>query len=923
MASTPQQPAHSALLEAGSWRLLPPPRESNEKIEVGVLEIHPSRNRVAYTTRSRTDQGQDIGRTRIVIHDFEFDHHESSSDNNNSSNNGNNIILAMFSLRELTKRMNEFRTKEQLTATTHYNSHSQEILQSLTTKPIGIIPYTVQMLGAVQNIAFLPFSNSNVQRLMIGFRRCVVVVSTFHTNEQNSTSCARGVHVIAYIGPDDLDEFESNEKERKRQPSSFPIPISENIVAYGCYDGGIRFYDLHRRKQVKACLGPNGRGNPVVRVINASTTQSNDTKMNTTGTISDEKHQLRIISVCATGVAYLWAIDLAIHSESGEVLHFDIPPPLVSFDGLVAAVSGKGIPVKYPSSLSPTSISTLSPCSSWQQTDEVNSQFEVSFDRQRNLLYWVFSPDCLGVTLNSHATREERLKMDGAMVCWELENLPSPEWPPPILPPKCVVQLPRTEVGRVVAERVLPGIHGVLSTSYLTTIYITSDKEIMAAVTDLNRQRGSAVQVDSNVTKLADLKGLEYQYNCYTVAASEVHPSLIAIGSQYGILFVQISSSPGLENVKKELFPITEEEASQSLVRSLSDSSSERIPILSQEQKTLLVSKVKQLEHENKELKSQLNDMKHEASKHDINSTELNDALTKVQTLENELRLNNNVLRLNNNLSQALQTEVNTLKGTLSHLSEELEQERYTTKSLKDTLSEIQGELEQEKHNNLEIATKLASVEDRAKTLEKIAAHSNDLLAECESLRLQLDETRKELKEAKECERDSRLTVGDYKLDNSAPAHILQQELFTAKETEESLRNYIELLEEDKAIQDKDLERARQQAEVYAKERDKMASKSNSAVHEHKMAIDSLCDLLERQQQTHSKEKLAQNDEIDSLKKQLADMSAVHQKELDEMKKKECSLEMFLAMKIELQNALNELAEYQHDERTMCTYEHK
>ena len=88
------------------------------------------------------------------------------------------------------------------------------------------------------------------------------------------------------------------------------------------------------------------------------------------------------------------------------------------------------------------------------------------------------------------------------------------------------------------------------------------------------------------------------------------------------------------------------------------------------------------------------------------------------------------------------------------------------------------------------------------------------------------------------------------------------------------------------------------------------------------MAIDSLCDLLERQQQTHSKEKLAQNDEIDSLKKQLADMKAVHQKELDEMKK-ECSLEMFLAMKIELQNALNELAEYQHDERTMCTYEHK
>ena len=660
---------------------------------------------------------------------------------------------------------------------------------------------------------------------------------------------------------------------------------------YGSYDGGIRFFDINRRKQVKACLGPNGRDNPVIRMINASTTQSNHTEMKNTGTISDEKHQLRMISVCANAVGYLWLIDLAIHSESGEVLHFDIPPPLVSFDGLVAAVSGKGLPVKYPSSLSPTSISTLSPCSSWEQTDEVNRQFEVSFDRQRNLLFWVFSPDCLGVTLTSHATREERLKMDGAVVCWELESLPSAEWPPPVLPPKCVVQLPATEVGRVVAEKVLPGIHGVLSTFYLTTIYVTS-LSIMAVVTDFNQQSRS-VQVDSNVTELADLKGLEYQYNCYTVAASEGHPSLIAVGSQYGILFLQISSS-GLENVKKELFPI-------------SDSSSERIRILSQEQKELLVSKIKQLEHENEELESQLDDMKHEASKHGTNLTELNSALMKVETLENELSLNNNVLRLNNNLSQALQTEVNTLKGTLSHISEELELERHTTKSLKDTLSNMQYELEQEKQTNLEVTSKLAAVENRAKTLEKKAAHNTELLTDYKSLRLELDETKKKL--AEECERDSRLTVGDYKLDNNASAHSIQQELFTAKETEDSLRNYIKLLEEDKAIQDKDLEKARRQAEEWKK--NNISSKSDSAiVHEHKIAIDKLCDLLESQQQTHSKEKSAQNDEIDSLKRELADMKVVHQRELDEMKK-ECSLEMFLAMKIELQNALNELAEYQ------------
>ena len=77
-----------------------------------------------------------------------------------------------------------------------------------------------------------------------------MIVSIFHTKEQNKKEqCARGVQVLAYIGPDDLDEYEQNEKARKRQPSSFPIPICENIIVYGCYDGGIRFYDIARRKQ--------------------------------------------------------------------------------------------------------------------------------------------------------------------------------------------------------------------------------------------------------------------------------------------------------------------------------------------------------------------------------------------------------------------------------------------------------------------------------------------------------------------------------------------------------------------------------------------------------------------------------------------------------------------------------------------------
>ena len=255
-ASTQPNPP---ILEAGKWRLLTPPVDENEKVEIGVLEVHPSLqlHRVAYSTRARSSRNQDLGKARVAIHDF---------DQNGDSRNSNGNIIAMFTLRELNRAINEFRTRSvAASATTHQQLSQDDMLHSLTATPPSAIPYTVQMLGAIQNITFLTRdaircrlppgyvrdqekSCSSMQKLLIGFRRCIVVVSIFHTKHQTETY-AKGLQVMAYIGPDDLDEWEQNEKARKRQPSSFPIPISENILAYGCYDGGIRFYDIVRRRQ--------------------------------------------------------------------------------------------------------------------------------------------------------------------------------------------------------------------------------------------------------------------------------------------------------------------------------------------------------------------------------------------------------------------------------------------------------------------------------------------------------------------------------------------------------------------------------------------------------------------------------------------------------------------------------------------------
>ena len=224
--------------EVGSWSLLaPPPGENDEKIEVGVVELHPSIDRVVYTTRARNGKSEDAGSSRIIIQNF-----------NASLTDGGNDVVASFSLRELVKRINEFRTNSHSSDAYAYVSHSQEILQSLSAKPPSILPYTIELLGPVQNLAFLSRDAictqvppgyvreepSMMQRLIIGFRRCFVIVSLFHQEDSKVESCARGVEVIGYIGPDNFVECDPGDKARKRQPSSFPIPISENIVAYGC-----------------------------------------------------------------------------------------------------------------------------------------------------------------------------------------------------------------------------------------------------------------------------------------------------------------------------------------------------------------------------------------------------------------------------------------------------------------------------------------------------------------------------------------------------------------------------------------------------------------------------------------------------------------------------------------------------------------
>ena len=364
---------------------------------------------------------------------------------------------------------------------------------------------------------------------------------------------------------------------------------------------------------------------------------------------------------------------------------------------------------------------------------------------------------------------------------------------------------------------------------------------------------------------------------CYTIAASRTNSSLIGIGTGHGVLLAEISGS---SDVIRELFPIQE-------VESVDRDDQDDTACTKQQ----LSAKIELLESVNKELKGQLNAVRHESSKMftikerdelrsrvkglmEQHRTELNAALSKVGALEKDLRSKNES-------SQALEANVDALKYNLDNSGEALERE-------------IQA--------HRETALKFAALQEDMNNMEERG----------------ISET------------ESRLTRGDYLATGSSDSQ-LRKALSTAKETEESLRSYIALLEEDKSIVDRDLEDARKKAERYAKECESLSTKLRTDVREQKSAIDSLVGLLEREKKDHETETAEKNHEINALKEELShlrlktdldDMNNAKDETIAKLQAENAIMkadaqtgnEIFLSMKIELQNALNELAEYQHHE---------
>ena len=174
----------------------------------------------------------------------------------------------------------------------------------------------------------------------------------------------------------------SSGKEIKVQytPTSSAVPITNSIVVYGCSDGAMRFHNLvpsmlysskdnasgtavfslpssssssiggvggkpynkqTRQATIKSVRGPNGRNDPVVKIVNVDPAY-NEVKQskenlssiptpdeNGTGTYSDYTTLVirsRLLTVCASGVAYLWDVHVLIDRASGALRDMNVLP---------------------------------------------------------------------------------------------------------------------------------------------------------------------------------------------------------------------------------------------------------------------------------------------------------------------------------------------------------------------------------------------------------------------------------------------------------------------------------------------------------------------------------------------------------------------------------------------------------------------
>lgn len=187
--------------------------------------------------------------------------------------------------------------------------------------------------------------------IMIHFKSRIIVYSLANDKIISTTAAA-----ASYYSPI-LSPIRANIGTRAlksaKPSSSTVIPIqTPNLLAIGCSDGFIRFYNIIQQKVVIAIAGPNGRNDPIVRIVSTNpvglvdmnyhheqTFENATVKSEHIKNIEESSTSMihttlksRFLTVYASGDSFLWETTLTVNTRLGTVGEIKVRSPLCKFD---------------------------------------------------------------------------------------------------------------------------------------------------------------------------------------------------------------------------------------------------------------------------------------------------------------------------------------------------------------------------------------------------------------------------------------------------------------------------------------------------------------------------------------------------------------------------------------------------------------
>jgi len=559
------------------------------KTSIQALSIHPSLPLVAYLAedtasdfgaRNKSKPGSTslqptVKTSRLVIQKF-----NRNVENIDSLASSQGNVIATLPMKDLPQHINRFRQPK------------------TKTSKISSQPFTLATLGSLKSITFLDrdalfwqtrrkygtqsnldASNASDTVLDVNANKCgkgmmgqglclglqytsvliILQINDTHSDPFTVLSCLEGQRALSNNGKDYVTQY---------VPTSAALPVTNSIIIYGCSDGAMRFHSLvpsmiynskpdtlsfsessssspinesevkspknSRQATIKSVRGPNGRNDPVVKIVNVDPAYNEnyhneqDTVPAHIGgnavTVSNATTLVlssRLLTVCASGVAFLWQVDISIDRASGTLRDLNVLPPLARLDGLGSLTVS---PRKSPS---PTSRSRVGGFWGGMTTKEplaapyTNVTPVVFYDPHRDQVIWSLPYSAPASSIdhqrdfklnslapNSPAAKkevEDRAFVDkwamyngGFVKVWSMHLVDtlakaapgaSTHRPPPIIPPYAVMKLPLSLMCASTPLSMVPGLaHAPIPASSVSCLCLSKDgTELVVVAAPLTR----------------------------------------------------------------------------------------------------------------------------------------------------------------------------------------------------------------------------------------------------------------------------------------------------------------------------------------------------------------------------------------------------------------------------------------------------